>query len=155
MDAICCQERHRREQRVRGRRERNIGIFFHTFIYFEHIIQTYRLPCCVIFYLLQEIKDDLETSTRSHAIPTLSKLLQPLIFWPLVLFNILWLISFFTLYSRLRSFSLRLLYCVGRYVNEMLRLCSLICALLLNHRQKCPFPSALFWNCALALICPV
>ncbi len=41
----------------------------------EHIIRTYRLPSHVIFNLLQEIKDDLEPSTRSHAIPGLSKLL--------------------------------------------------------------------------------
>ncbi len=32
------------------------------------------------------------------------------------------------------------LYCVGRYVNEMLRLCSLICALSVNHPQKFPRP---------------
>ncbi len=40
----------------------------------EHIIRTYSLPSHVIFNLLQEIKDDLEPSTRSHAIPSLSKL---------------------------------------------------------------------------------
>ncbi len=37
----------------------------------EHIIRTYRLPSHVIFNLLQEIKDDLKPSTRSHAIPGL------------------------------------------------------------------------------------
>ncbi len=46
----------------------------------EHIIRTYRLPSHVIFNLLQEIKDDLEPSTRSHAIPALSKLLSNLHF---------------------------------------------------------------------------
>ncbi len=42
------------------------------------------------------------------------------------------------------QFALPLVYCVGRYVNEVLRLCSLICALSVNHPQKCPRPSVLF-----------
>ncbi len=68
--------RHRREQRAHGRRER---IFPHVFIYLEkYIIRTYRLPSHVIFYLLQEIKDNSEPSTRSHAKPGLSKRLATL-----------------------------------------------------------------------------
>ncbi len=37
----------------------------------EHIVRTHRLPDHAIFNLLQEIKDDLEPSTRSHAIPAI------------------------------------------------------------------------------------
>ncbi len=44
----------------------------------EHIMRTHLLPSHVIFNLLQEIKDDLEPSTRSRAIPGLSKLLANL-----------------------------------------------------------------------------
>ncbi len=58
----------------------------------------YRFPSHVIFNLLQEIKEDLEPSTRSHVIPGLSKLLATSsMFWPPVLFNLPWLIFF--LYS--------------------------------------------------------
>ncbi len=49
----------------------------------EHIIfKLFKLIIIyqIIFNLLQEIKDGLERSTRSHTIPALSKLLQPLIF---------------------------------------------------------------------------
>ncbi len=46
----------------------------------EHIIRTYHLPSHFIFNLLQEIKDELEPSTRSHTIPALSKLLANLHF---------------------------------------------------------------------------
>ncbi len=42
----------------------------------EHIIRTYRLPSHVNFNLLQEIQDVFDPSTRSHAIPGLSKLLK-------------------------------------------------------------------------------
>ncbi len=85
-----------RERVVEGRS------FFSTFINLfgkpdEHIIQKYCLPSHVIFNLLQEIKDDLEPSTRSQAIPALSIGLQPFIFCPPVLFNILWLLYFFIL----------------------------------------------------------
>ncbi len=45
----------------------------------EHIIRIYRLPDHVTFNLLQEIKDDLEPSSRCHAIPALSKLLANLL----------------------------------------------------------------------------
>ncbi len=63
----------------------------------EHILRKYHFPSHV-FYLLQETKDNLKPSSRSHAIPALSKLLQPFIFWPPVLFNILWLLySLFTI----------------------------------------------------------
>ncbi len=44
----------------------------------EHIIRTYHLPSHVIFYLVQEI--NFEPSTRSQAIPGLSKLLANLHF---------------------------------------------------------------------------
>ncbi len=75
------QRRCHREQRACGRRER---IFYTRINIFgmpdKHIIRTYHLPSHVIFYLLQEIKDDLEPSTRSHAIPGLSKLLATLHF---------------------------------------------------------------------------
>ncbi len=64
--------RHRREQRARGRRERIFSTHFNLFgMPEEHIIRTYSMPDHVIFNLLQEIKDDLEPSTRSHAIPRL------------------------------------------------------------------------------------
>ncbi len=43
-------------------------------IWKEHIIRTYRFPSHVIFYLLQEIKDDFEPTSRSHAIPALTKI---------------------------------------------------------------------------------
>ncbi len=46
----------------------------------QHIIRTYNLPSHVIFNLLQEIKDDLEPSTRRHIIPGLSELLATLNF---------------------------------------------------------------------------
>ncbi len=122
----------------------------------EHISRTYCLPSHVIFHLLQEIKDDFEPSTRSHAIPGLSKLLATLHFLATGSFQhtmaSLFLYSLFA--TMLICAALGRLYCVGRYVNEMLRLCSFICALL-NHLQKFPRPSALFLNCALALICPV
>ncbi len=73
---IVARRRHRREQRARGRRERIFSTHIHLFgIPEEHIIWTYCLPSQVIFNLLQEIKDDLEPSTRSHAILALSKLL--------------------------------------------------------------------------------
>ncbi len=73
--------RHRREQRPRGRSERIFTTCIHLFRkQEEHIIQTYSLPSHVIFNLLQEIKDDLDPSTRSHAIPALSKLLANLHF---------------------------------------------------------------------------
>ncbi len=42
------------------------------------------------------------------------------------------------------SLFLTMLICAGHYVNEMLRWCSLICMLLVNHMQKFPLPSALF-----------
>ncbi len=54
----------------------------------EHIIQKYNLPSYGIFNLLQEIKDDLELSTRSHTIPALSKLLANLHFFGLRFFLI-------------------------------------------------------------------
>ncbi len=112
----------------------------------EDIIRTYRLPSHVIFNLIQEIKDDLEyQSIKTSSKP--SFLASGSFQW--------WLLYFFILYLRLHQFALRLVYCVGQYVNEMLRLCSLICTLLVNHTQKFPLPLALFWNCALALICPV
>ncbi len=46
----------------------------------EHIIRTHCLPSHVIFNLLQKIKDDLDPSTRSHAIQGLSKLIANLHF---------------------------------------------------------------------------
>ncbi len=61
----------------------------------ENIIRTYRLPSHVIFNLLQE-------NIRWLWIPGLSKLLANLHFWPLVLFNVLWLLYFFILYLQLR-----------------------------------------------------
>ncbi len=51
------------------------GFFPHILIYFEcqkNILSEYRLP--------SHVKDSLETSSRSHAIPGLSKLLQTLHF---------------------------------------------------------------------------
>ncbi len=90
--------RHRREQRARGRRERIFSTRINLFVMpEEHIIRTYSLPRHVIFYLLQEIKDDFEPSTRSHAIPGLSKLLATLHF------SVLWLLYFFICdYANLR-----------------------------------------------------
>ncbi len=49
---------------------------------------------------------------------------------------------------------LLLVDCVGHYGNEMLRLCSIMCALSVNHQKKhekkheFPLPSELLWNCA-------
>ncbi len=95
-EIIVARRWHRREQRVCGRRERNFSTRINLFgMPEEHIIQTYHLPSHVIFNLLQEIKDDLESSTRSQAIPDLSKLLANLNFWPPVLFNALWLLYLF------------------------------------------------------------
>ncbi len=96
---IVAKRRHRREQRACGRRER---IFFpHVLIYVEcqkntlseHII----CQAMLFLILLQEIKNDLEPSSGSHAIPGLSKN-----FWPPVLFNVPWLLFFFILYLGLR-----------------------------------------------------
>ncbi len=71
MEAICCQEMHRREQKACGRRER---IFLNARrTHYLQIIQINYLSN--YFNLLQEIKDGLEPSTRSHTIPALSKLL--------------------------------------------------------------------------------
>ncbi len=70
--ALC---RHCREQRAHGKRD--IIFFSHIHLFgmpVEHIIRKYSLPSHVIFNLLQQIKDNLEPSTRSHAIPGLSKL---------------------------------------------------------------------------------
>ncbi len=79
---VVARRRHHREQRARGRRE---GIFSYILIYLECQKNTlsehnfmFAKPC--YFNLLQEIKDDLEPSTRSHAIPDLSKLLETLHF---------------------------------------------------------------------------
>ncbi len=138
-------------------------VFFpHILIYFEwmlfwmsekHIMRTYRLPSHAIFNLLQEIKDDLEPSTRSHATPALSKLLANLHFL-LASGSFRWL--FYSLFATKLIFAAlgTLRWSICR-LNEMLHLCSFICALLVNHQQKLPFPSALFWNCVLMLICPV
>uniref|UniRef100_A0A671KFF6 AP-3 complex subunit beta n=1 Tax=Sinocyclocheilus anshuiensis TaxID=1608454 RepID=A0A671KFF6_9TELE len=55
-----------------------IGFFPHILIYLDcqkNTLSEHIVCQAVIFYLLQEIKDDLEPSTRSHAIPGLSKLL--------------------------------------------------------------------------------
>ncbi len=78
---IVGRRRHRREQRVCGRRERVYSTRIILNARRTHFICiSYRLPSHVIFNLLQEIKDDLEPSTRSHAIPALSKLLANLNF---------------------------------------------------------------------------
>ncbi len=87
MDAFVVAKRDTAENRERVVERR---VFFpHILIYFEwmlfwmseeHIMRTYRLPSHAIFNLLQEIKDDLEPSTRSHATPALSKLLANLHF---------------------------------------------------------------------------
>uniref|UniRef100_A0A671KCR7 AP-3 complex subunit beta n=1 Tax=Sinocyclocheilus anshuiensis TaxID=1608454 RepID=A0A671KCR7_9TELE len=58
-----------------------IGFFPHILIYLDcqkNTLSEHIVCQAVIFYLLQEIKDDLEPSTRSHAIPGLSKLLATL-----------------------------------------------------------------------------
>ncbi len=77
MDAlIVARRRHCRDQRARGTSE---SFFLNVWIYFEcqkNIL--FAKPC--YFYLLQEIKDDLEPSTSSRSIPALSKLLANLHF---------------------------------------------------------------------------
>ncbi len=76
MAAITVARRQRRGQRACGRRERIFPP--HVFIYCEHqknTLSEHRLPSHVIFYLLQDIKDEFEHSTRIHAIPARSKLL--------------------------------------------------------------------------------
>ncbi len=76
MAAIVARRRHCRVQRARGRRERIFSTCINLFRrQEEHIVQTYRLPSHAIFNLLQEKK-----TTRSHAIPSLSKLLANLNF---------------------------------------------------------------------------
>ncbi len=142
---IVARRRHRREQRARSRKER---IFPHVFIWKEHIIWTYCLPSHVIFYLLQEIKDDLEPPTRSHTIPTPSKPLNFLAFG-----SFQHTVAY--LFASMLICAVLSIYYVGRCVNEMLCQCSLICVLFVNHPQKFPHPSAQFWNCALVLICPI
>ncbi len=78
---VVARRRHHREQRARARSERNFSTCINLFRkQEEHIVQTYCLPSHVIFNLLQEIKDNLEPPTRSHAIPGLSKLLANLHF---------------------------------------------------------------------------
>ncbi len=73
---ITARRRHRREQRALGRRERIFSTHINLFgMPEQHIIRTYHLPSHVIFNLLQEIKDDLEPSTRRHIIPGLSEFL--------------------------------------------------------------------------------
>ncbi len=49
---------------------------------------SFATQCYFFFYLFQELKDDLEPSTRSHAIPGLSKLLANLHFLTSVFFFI-------------------------------------------------------------------
>ncbi len=68
----------------RGRHSLTVrGFFPHLFCMpEEHIIRTNRLPSHVIFNLLQELKDNLGPSTRSHRIPGLSKLPANLHFLP-------------------------------------------------------------------------
>ncbi len=64
--------RLRREHRACCWRERIFSIPINLFgMPEEHIIWAYCLPSHFIFNLLQEIKDVLEPSTRSHAIPGL------------------------------------------------------------------------------------
>ncbi len=74
----CCWRSYRRESRAGGRRKR----IFSTRIILNARITHYQycLPSHVIFNYLQKIKDDLEPSTRSHAITGLSKLLAKLHF---------------------------------------------------------------------------
>ncbi len=92
---VVARRRRRREQRARGRMERIFSTWIHLFgMPVEHIIWTYRLPSHVIFKWLQEIKDDLEPSTRSHATPGLSKLLANLHFLTSGSFNVIWLLYF-------------------------------------------------------------
>ncbi len=67
----------------------------------EHIIRTYHLPSHVIFNLLQEIKDDLDPQLGVTQCQVYQNFLQPFIFWPPVLFNVLWLLYLFILYLRL------------------------------------------------------
>ncbi len=99
------------ENREKGRRER---IFPHVWIYFE-----YQKKTLFKHIVIQEIKDDLEPSTRSHAIPAL---LKPS-FFGLRFFSTYcgFFISLFFIsdYTNLRC---------AWYIDEMLRLCSLICA---------------------------
>lgn len=72
---IISRRRHRRDLRARGRRE---SIFFSTRINLFRMQEEHEN--IVIFNLLQEIKDDLQPSTRSHTIPGLSKPLATLHF---------------------------------------------------------------------------
>ncbi len=125
--------RHRRDERAHGRRERIFSTCINLFEKpEEHIIRSYHLPSHVIFNLLQKLKDDLEPSTGSHAIPALSKLLATL--------YILVTSSFQSTVASLFLYFFFICNCA---------------TLLVNHPQKFPLPSALFWNCAVTLICPV
>lgn len=79
---VVARRRHRRNQRLHGRRERIFSTRINLFgMPEQQIIQKFRLPSHVILNLLEEIQDDLEPSTRrSHAIPGVSKLLATLHF---------------------------------------------------------------------------
>ncbi len=68
---IVASRRHRRDCGVEGR-----GFFFAHVTYLEckkNMKISFAKPC--YFYLLQEIKDNLEPSTKSHLIPGLLKIL--------------------------------------------------------------------------------
>ncbi len=145
--SCCCLEEA--PQRARGSRERIFSTRINLFgMPEEHIIRTYRLPSHVIFHLLQEIKDNLEPLTRSHALPGLIKTSCNPSFFCLRFF-LTYCGFFISLLFIWNYVHLCCVYCVDQYVNEMLRLLafSLICVLVVNHPQKFPCPSPLLWHC--------
>ncbi len=126
MAAIVVARRHHREQRVLGKRERIFSTRINLFgMSEEHIIRTYRLLSHVIFNLLQEIKDDLEPSTIGVTqYQVYQNFLQPFIFWPPVLVNILWLYSLFAITLICAALGiLRWLICKWDVVSVFFNLC--------------------------------
>ncbi len=149
LDAIVARRRHCREQRTRHRRER---IFPLVFIYLECQKNTFSeniiFQSMLFFICFRKQKTTWNPHLGVMQYQLYQNCCNPSFFD----------LRFFSTYCGFFILNLRLCWfaCyVGRYVNEMLRLCSLICALLVNHPQKFPRPSAQFWNGALALICSV
>ncbi len=82
----------------------NFALFHTSFIWNARITQKYSLPSHVILYLLQEIKDDLEPSTRSHAIPGIVVYLD---FLFLYYYDYFFFLSFKISYTEMLNFNLR------------------------------------------------
>ncbi len=155
--------RHCWEQRARGRMESIFFTLINLFRKQEHIVQTYHLPSHVIFnilmlMLLQEIKEDLEPPTRSNqAIPGPSKLLANLHFLASGSFQrTVGSLFVYFVYSKCATMNFTALG-VLRWSICKWDVASVFFNLRVVSKSPAEIftPSALFWNCALALICPV